>query len=163
MMVTKVAIARGITGAYLTLQYYDEMKDNYRKGNWLEAAKDTAFFAVVMAPVVAPNFFFGTIAFPVLTGAAIGVAATIIVVELTGIGTAEEVLDLVLDPPSPEEWVEVVGPAIKSEVTEPIIEYVTEELWQKQLVDPVGGWLSRRERDLARYWEVHRPRAPSWL
>jgi len=162
-MVTKVAVARALTATYLVLKYQKEMKDNYRKGDWAEAGKDTAFFAVTMLPVVAPNFFFGTVAFPVLTGAAIGVAATIVIVEATGIGTAEEVLDLLLDPPSPKKWVEVVGPAIREEITEPVIEYVTEELWQKQLVDPIGGWLSRRERDLRHAWEITRPRPPSWL
>jgi len=162
-MVTKVGVARAITAGYLTLQYHKEMKENYRKGDWLEAAKDTAFFAVVLAPVVAPNFFFGSIAFPILTGAAIGVGATMLIVELTGIGEAEEVLDLVLDPPSPQEWAEVVGPAIQSEITEPMIEYITEDLWQKQLVEPIGGWLSRRERDLRQAWEITRPRKPSWI
>jgi len=164
-MVTKVGVARGITATYLVLQYHKEMKDNYREGDWLEAAKDTAFFSVAMLPVVAPTFFFGTVAFPVLTGAAIGVAATIIIVEVTGIGTAEEVLDLVLTDPRdiPGKWIEVVGPAIREEITEPVIEYVTEELWQKQLVDPIGGWLSRRERDLERAWEITRPRRPTWL
>jgi len=162
-MVTKVGVARAITAGYLTLQYHKEMKENYRKGDWLEAAKDTAFFAVVLAPVVAPNFFFGSIAFPILTGAAIGVGATMLIVELTGIGEAEEVLDLVLDPPSPQEWAEVVGPAIQSEITEPMIEYITEDLWQKQLVEPIGGWLSRRERDLRQAWEITRPRKPTWL
>lgn len=162
-MVTKVAVARALTATYLVLQYQKEMKDNYRKGDWAEAGKDTAFFAVTMLPVVAPNFFFGTVAFPVLTGVAIGVTATIVIVEVTGIGTAEDVIDLLLDPPMPDEWFEVVGPAIREEITEPVIEYVTEELWQKQLVDPIGGWISRRERDIRRAWEITRPRPPSWL
>jgi len=141
------------------------MKDNYREGDWAEAGKDTAFFAVALLPVVAPSFFFGYVAFPVLTGVAIGVGVTIVIVEVTGIGTAEEVLDLVLTNPAdiPEKWVEVVAPAVREEITEPIIEYVTEELWQKQLVDPIGGWISRRERDIRRAWEITRPRKPTWL
>jgi len=52
---------------------------------------------------------------------------------------------------------------IVREVTDPMIEYVTEEIWQKQLVEPIGGWLYRRERDLRRAWEITRPRVPTWL
>jgi len=164
-MVTKVGVARGLTATYLILRYHKEMKDNYRKGDWAEAGKDTAFFAVTMLPVVAPNFFFGAVAFRILPGVAIGVGATMIIVEATGLGEWEDVLDLVLTDPEdiPGKWAEVVLPAIQSEITEPVIEYVTEELWQKQLVDPIGGWLSRRERDLWHAWEITRPRPPSWL
>lgn len=119
-MVTKVGIARGLTAAYLLLQYQKEMRENYAKGDWLEAAKDTGFLAITLTPVVAPNFFFGTVAFPVLTGVAIGVGATMVIVEVTGIGTAEEVLDLLLDPPSPTEWYEVVAPEVEREFTETV-------------------------------------------
>lgn len=129
------------------------MKQNYRDGNWLEAAKDTGFFSVAILPVVAPRMFFGTIAFPVLTGAAIGVGVTMVIAEVTGIGSAEEVLDLVLDPPSPKEWYDLVVPTIQEEITEPIIEYVTEELWQKQLADPISAWGSRRRRELEEGWD----------
>jgi len=52
---------------------------------------------------------------------------------------------------------------IVREVTDPVITYVTEELWQKQLVDPITGWAARRERDLKRAWEITRPRKPTWL
>jgi len=72
-------------------------------------------------------------------------------------------VDLISGEVSPAEWADVVVPAIQSEVTEPIIEYVTEELWQKQLVDPITGWAARRERDLKRAWEITRPRKPTWL
>jgi len=67
----------------------------------------------------------------------------------------------------PEGWYkktkEVTVPAIQENITEPVIDYITEELWQKQLVDPIGGWLNRRERELRHAWEITRPRAPSWL
>jgi len=72
-------------------------------------------------------------------------------------------VDVITGEVTPSEYIDVVVPAIQSEVTEPIIEYVTEEIWQKQLVDPIGGWLSRRERDLQRVWEITRPRKPTWL
>jgi len=137
-MVTKVGIARGITAAWLLLKYRKEMEENYAKGDWLEAGQDTAWLAVTLTPVVAPNFFFGTVAFPVLTGAAIGVGATMVIVEATGIGTAEEVLDLVLDPPSAKQWFEVVGPAIQSEITEPALAYVY-GLWEQGKKD-VARW-----------------------
>jgi len=145
-MVTKVGVARGITAAYLVLKYRKEMKDNYRKGNWAEAGKDTAFFAVTMLPVVAPNFFFGTVAFPVLTGAAIGVGATMIIVESTGIGTAEEVLDLVLDPPSPKEWYDVVAPEVKKKAGE--LQTISEEF-------QIGAvaWVDRRLMEGQHYLE----------
>jgi len=161
---TKAGVARVTIAGYLTLRYHKEMKENYRKGNWLEAAKDTAFFAVTLTPVVAPGFFFGTLA-PVWIGIGAGVVATGIIVEATGIGEWEDVRDFVLQDPRgmPRDYYETVAPAIQSEITEPIIEYVTEELWQKQLVDPIEGWLSRRERDIRRAWEITKPRAPSWL
>lgn len=94
------------------------MEENYAKGDWAEAAKDTAWLAVTLTPVVAPSFFFGTVAFPVLTGAAIGIGTTMIIVEVTGIGTAEEVLDLVLDPPTPTEWIDVVVPEVEKKFSE---------------------------------------------
>jgi hypothetical protein len=145
---TRNAIARGLVGIWITGRYVQEMRENYRKGDWLEAAKDTGWFAVAITPVVAPRFFFGTIAFPVTVGVAAGVATTAVVLEVTGLGDWEDAVVLALDPPTPVEWVEVVVPAIQSEVTEPIIEYVTEELWQKQLVDPITAWGSRRKKEL---------------
>jgi len=145
---TKSAIARGLVGIYITGKYVQEMQENYRKGDWLEAAKDTGWFAVAITPVVAPRFFFGTIAFPLTVGVAAGVATTAVVLEVTGLGDWEDAVVLALDPPNPIEWAEVVGPAIQSEVTEPIIEYVTEELWQKQLVDPITAWGSRRKQEI---------------
>lgn len=114
---SKVVIARGITAAYLLLRYRNEMQENYAKGDWAEAAKDTAFFAVAITPIVAPSFFFGTVAYPVLVGAAIGVGATIAIVEITGIGTAEEVIEMVVDPPI-DDWYEVVAPAVEEKFAE---------------------------------------------
>ena len=57
-------------------------------------------------------------------------------------------VDLISGEVSPTEFAEVVIPAIQSEVTEPIIDYVVEEIWEKQLVDPITGWVSRREDEL---------------
>jgi len=162
-MVTKVTVARGLTAGYLTLKYLKEMDENYEEGNWLEAAKDTGWYALAMAPVVAPNFFFGSVAFPVTVGIGVGIVSTAIILEVTGLGEWEDAVEILLDPPSPKKWVEVVGPAIRDELIEPTVEYVTEELWQKQLVEPIGGWLNRRERDIRQAWEFARPRPPSWL
>lgn len=161
---TKVGIARVTVAGYLTLRYHKEMEENYREGNWLEAAKDTAFFAVAISPVVAPGFFFGTLA-PVWIGVGAGVIATAAIVEITGIGEWEDVRDFVLQDPRdmPADYIETVAPAIQSEITEPMIEYITEELWQKQLVEPIGGWLSRRERELREAWEITKPRRPTWI
>lgn len=158
MTVTKVGVARGIAAGYLILQYRKEMKDNYREGDWAEAGKDTFFFSIKILPVVAPGFVFGTMAPVWIAGAGV-VVTTAAIVELTGIGTTEDVIDLLLDPPMPDEWYEVVGPAVREEIIDPTVEYVTEELWQKQLVEPIGGWLSRRERDLRRAWEITRPQS----
>lgn len=156
-------VARGLIGGYITLRYLKEMEDNYRKGDWLEAAKDTGWFAIAIAPVVAPRFFFGAVAYPVVVGATLGLTATAVILEVTGLGEWEDVVELIVDPPSPKEFYKVVAPAIREEITEPIIDYVVDELWQKQLVEPIGGWLSRRERDIRKTWEMTRPRAPSWL
>lgn len=159
MSITKVGVARGITAAYLILKYQKDMRDNYREGDWAEAAKDTGFFAVTMLPVVAPSFFFGSVAFPVLTGAAIGVVATIIIVEVTGIGTAEDVLDLVLDPPTPKEWIEVVAPAVKEEIILPAAEaYVG---WVERRAEEYVGWVDRRIDDFQFAWSITKPR-PLW-
>lgn len=149
-------VARGLIGGYITLRYLKEMEDNYRKGDWLEAAKDTGFFAVAIAPVVAPRFFFGSVAYPVVVGATLGLTATAVILEATGLGEWEDVVDLIVDPPSPKEWYKVVAPAVREEVTEPIINYVVDELWQKQLVDPVSSWVSNRERELREGWELYR-------
>lgn len=154
------AIARGSIGFYLTAQYLREMNENYKEGNWLEAAKDTAFFAVAITPVIAPRFFFSTVAYPVVLGIAGGTAAAIVIVEVTGIGEAEDVVDFVLDPPSPAEWYKVVAPAVKKEITEPIIEYVVEDLWQEQIVDPITNWASETERRLKEAWKLYRVIAP---
>jgi len=158
MSITKVGVARGITAAFLILKYQKEMRENYRDGDWAEAAKDTGFFAVTMLPVVAPNFFFGSVAFPVLTGAAIGVGVTIVIVEATGIGTAEEVLDLVLDPPTPKEWIEVVAPAIKEEIILPAAEaYVG---WVDRRAEEYVGWVDRRIEEAQSVWAVTIPQSP---
>jgi len=143
-MVTKIGVARGITATYLLLQYQKEMRDNYDKGDWLEAAKDTGWLALTLTPVVAPNFFFGTVAFPVLTGAAIGVGATMIIVEATGIGTAEEVLDLVLDPPT--DWLEVVAPALEEKFAE-----IAKKSDEAQIA--AVAWVDRRLMDVQHYLE----------
>jgi len=142
---SKVVLARGITAAYLLLKYRKEMQENYAKGDWAEAAKDTAFFAVAITPVVAPNFFFGTLA-PVWIGAAVGVGATIAIVELTEIGTAEEVLELIVDPPTPVEWYEVVAPAVEEKY---------KEIAQKSDDFQVAavGWVDRRLMEGQHYLE----------
>jgi len=115
----KEIIARGTIAAYLTLRYHKEMKENYRKGDWLEAVKDTAFFAVAMTPVVAPGFFFGTLG-PVWIGLGAGVIATGFIVEVTGIGEWEEVRDFVLQDPRkmPRDYYETVAPKVKGEIKE---------------------------------------------
>jgi len=117
-MVTKVAVARGLTAAYLTGSYIRQMDDNYRKGNWVEAGKDTAFFSLAIAPVVAPNLFFGSIVYPVAVGVGVGLAATAVVLEATGLGDTQDVADLLYDPPSPVEWYQTVVPEVKRELKE---------------------------------------------
>ena len=138
--ITKVGLARAVVGTYLVLQYRKEMQDNYEKGDWAEAAKDTAFFSVKMLPVVAPAFFFGTLG-PVWIGLGAGVIVTALIVEATGIGTTQDVIDLVLDPPGPIEWIEVVGPAVKEEIIVPAAE-------------AYAGWVDRRIEDVETGWEL---------
>lgn len=150
----KVKVARGLIGFYITMGYVKEMKGNYEEGDWLEAAYDTGRYALVMTPVVAPRLFFGTIAFPVVVGAAIGVTATAVIVEATGIGEWEEVVELALDPPF-NDWVEVVVPAIQSEITEPIIEYI-ETTWEEQIVQPISGYVEEKKRQAISTFEIAR-------
>jgi hypothetical protein len=116
--VSKATIARGGIGFYLTLRYLKEMQDNYRNGDWLEAGKDSAWFALAITPVVAPEFFFARVAYPVVMGVGAGTLAAIAIVEVTGIGEAEDVVDFVLDPPTPAEWYEVVAPAVEKKYKE---------------------------------------------
>jgi hypothetical protein len=118
LKVTKVGLARAALGAYLILDYHREMEENYKNGDWLEAAKDTGFFAVKMLPVVAPAFLFGALA-PYWIGAAVGVGATMAIVELTGIGSWRDVRDLLLDP-DPVDWWKTVAPEVKREVVETV-------------------------------------------
>jgi len=114
----KEQTARWLIGGYLTARYIKEMKENYDNGAWLEAGKDTAFFAVAITPVLAPRFFFGTVMYPVTLGIGAGVITTAVIVEAAGIGTWQEVLELTLDPPTPAEWYRVVAPEVKRELTE---------------------------------------------
>jgi len=162
--VTKSKVARGLVGFYITVEYLDQMEDNYRKGDWIEAGKDTAFYAVAMLPVVAPKFFWGTVMYPVTVFVASTFVATVAIVELTGIGTWQDVVEIYLHPVETlKEFPEVVGSAIVENITDPAITYLEEEIWEKQLVEPIGGWLSRRERDIRRVWAITRPRMPTWL
>jgi len=147
--ITKVGLARAAIGTYLTLQYRKEMIENYEKGDWAEAAKDTAFFSVKMLPVVAPAFFFGTLA-PFWIGLGAGVVVTAVIVEATGIGSYEDVLDLVLTPPLeiPKKYWDVVAPAVKEEIIVPAAEaYV--------------GWVDRRLQELELVWSMTKPQ-PLW-
>jgi len=163
--VTKVGIARGLVGFYITVDYYYQMRDNYRKGDWVEAGKDTAFYAFAMMPVVAPKFFWGRIMYPVTIFVASTAITTTVILELTGIGTAEDVAEMYLNPVETIKELpaaaEIVGNHIVENYTDPAITAL-EEVWQTQLVEPVGGWLSRRERDLKLVWQVTQPRAPIW-
>jgi len=165
--VTKSKVARGLVGFYITVEYLDQMNDNYKKGDWLEAGKDTAFYGMAMFPVVAPKLFWGTVAFPVTIFVASTFVATVAIVEITGIGEWEDVVEIYLNPVETikelPEVAEIVGNHIVENYTDPAITYLEEEIWQKQLVEPIGGWLSRRERDIKRAWEITRPRAPYWL
>lgn len=144
----KEQTARWLIGGYLTARYIKEMKENYDNEDWLEASKDTAFFAVAITPVLAPRFFFGTVMFPVTVGVAAGVATTAVIVEATGIGTWQEVVELALDPPSPKEWYRVVAPEVKREVSETIetslgiwgMAYRLAETYIQEL--PRGVWLN---------------------
>lgn len=159
--VTKVGIARGLVGFYITVDYLDQMKDNYRKGDWLEAGKDTAFYTLAMAPVIAPKLFWGTVAYPVTVGVAVGFVATVAIVELTGIGDWEDVVEIYLNPVETlKSYPEVVGPAIVENISD--YERKTDE-WSVA----AGGWVDDRLMDiqhsLERMWAITRPRMPTWL
>jgi len=113
MGITKVGVGRFLVGSYIVLDYHKEMEENYAKGNWLEAAKDTGFFAVKMLPIVAPAFVFGTLA-PVWGVVAVGVVGTAIVVEVTGLGDWRDVRDILLDPPSAIPSKEAIDTAVEA-------------------------------------------------
>jgi len=119
-MVTKSTVARWGLASYVTAIYVDEMQDNYEKGNWYEAAKDTGWYVLAMTPLVAPEFFWGSVGFPIAVGVGVGLAATWIVLEVTGTGDAGDVWDLIVDPPVGDwggEYYDVVAPPVKKKVT----------------------------------------------
>lgn len=140
---SKEKLARGLVGGALTLRYLKEMKENYEKGDWAEAAKDTAFFSIAIAPVAAPSLFWNAV-YPVAAGYAVGIGATAVIAEATGIGEWEEVIfEMGLYPVETiKDWPGVVLPAIKSEITDPIITYLEEDIWADQLVKPISEWWS---------------------
>jgi len=96
----------------------------------------------------------------VAAGYALGVAATFAVIEVTAPTESRKeymqgkAADLFLPQFAGGESFEeldyfgtlyeggkVLGRKIQEEITEPIIDYVTEEIWKKQLIDPVStGW-----------------------
>lgn len=51
---------------------------------------------------------------------------------------------------SPEQW----APTVRDQITDPVFRYVKEELWQKQLVEPIGAWWKE---------DVVDPITESWL
>lgn len=116
MAVTKSTVARWGLAGYVTIIYIDEMQDNYEKGNWYEAAKDTGWYVLAMAPLVAPELFWGSAAYPVVIGIGVGLAATWVVLEVTGMGDWRDVKDLIVDPPV-GDWYDVVAPQVKKVVT----------------------------------------------
>jgi len=144
--VSKAAIARGGIGFYLTLRYLKEMQDNYRKGDWLEAGKDSAWFALAITPVVAPEFFFTRVAYPVVLGVGAGTLAAIAIVEVTGIGEAEDIVNFVLDPPTPAEWYDVVAPAVEKKFAE-----IDQKIVEVEIA--AAGWVDRRLMDVQHYLE----------
>lgn len=120
-MVTTATFARWGAAGFVTILYVDEMQDNYEKGNWLEAAKDTGWYVLAMTPLVAPEFFWGSVAFPVIAGATLGLGVTWLILEVTGIGDAGDVWEIITDPPIGDwggEWYDVVAPEVKRKVSE---------------------------------------------
>ena len=143
--VTKGGAARVIAASYLVLKYRKEMQENYRKGDWAEAGKDTFFFSLAVLPVVAPTFVFGTLA-PVWVAGAGVVITTAAIVNLTGIGTTQDVIDILLDPPTPTEWYDVVAPEVKKKAGE--LQTMSEEF-------QIGAvaWVDRRLMEGQHYLE----------
>lgn len=135
---SKVVAARGLTAVGITAKYLYEMNENYDNGDWLEAGQDTAFYALAIAPVVAPNLFFGAMA-PYAIGTAIGLTATYVIADQLGLDTepltelilGEDVVDI------PVKYIEVVGPPILEEIN-----YVFEET-EDQLMNEVE-WVGNK-------------------
>jgi len=126
----------------------------------LEDIDETIYAAGAML-LIWPEFAAPLLASPpAIAIEAIVVAGFVASVAIGGFEGGERYIEYITEP---EKYIERGAPPVQEYITEPIIDYVTEELWQKQLVEPIGGWLSRRERDVKRVWEITRPRKPSWL
>lgn len=81
------------------------------------------------------------------------VAGAVASYSIAGTEGVENYIDFITEP---SKWIERGGPPIQKYITEPTIEYVTEELWQRQLVDPISGWVERRREELEEGWESYR-------
>lgn len=52
---------------------------------------------------------------------------------------AEEYMEYIT---TPSRW----GPTVRDQITAPIIEYIEEEIWEEQLVKPIGSWYRTQRR-----------------
>jgi len=125
-------------------------------------ASTTIAVVAIWNPEIRATIVGAALATPLAPAAAVAVTAYAIggVISFVAAEEGEEaqaLVDYYHDP------IGTTGDILVREVTDPVITYVTEELWQKQIADPIGGWLSRRERDIRRAWEITRPRVPTWL
>jgi len=138
---SKVVVARGLTATGITAKYLYEMNQNYENGDWLEAGKDTAFYGLAVAPVVAPNLFFGA-TYPYLAGIAVGLAGAYVVSDQLGLDTkpltelilGEDLTDI------PLKYIEVVAPVVIEEINN-----IFEES-ENQLLDEVE-WIGNKISD----------------
>jgi len=116
-----------------------------------------------------------------MIGAALGTAAGPVAVAAVTAYAVGGVIAFAAADPDDEGWYGVealkeyyhdpigtTADIIVEKVTDPAITYLQEEIWQKQLVDPITGWIGRRERELAqakkdletglkKYWALTSP------
>jgi len=116
-----------------------------------------------------------------MIGAALGTAAAPVAVAAVAAYAVGGVIAFAAADPDDDGWYGVealkeyyhdpigtTADIIVEKVTDPAITYLQEEIWQKQLVDPITGWVGRRERELAqakkdletglkKYWALTSP------
>lgn len=115
----------------------------------LEDADEIAEYGVKMTLIWGPELavVMGLTAAPLWGVYAIFGAGFVVSYAIGGREGAEEFADYAF---SPRRWL----PTIRDQLTDPAITYLKEEIWQEQLVDPIGEWWQHQIVD---------PVTDSWL
>jgi len=138
-----------------TLLVYMAYQVRRKKGDHVADAMVIAGTALSIGGIWAPEIR------ATMVGAALGsAAAPVAVVAIAAYATGGVIAFAAADPED-EGWygaealkeyyhdpLGTTRDIIVEEVTDPAITYLQKEIWEKQIVEPVTGWVARREREL---------------